>query len=302
MRRPLVYSVFGAVFLTAHFADYTLGQTNLALQPIVPITRDEPSPSYATAGALQPTAAPIINIAQDHSVGTQRIPAPIINVGQESSVGMQRLPAPIINAGQENSGGGLIAPTMRDSRVSQDHAIELAPLQKPDRHAAFQNTNGGAPILETLSVVSMKKIIDEDKSRQQSTVRSVADMIGPPVEPSQLFVRSQTTREFLEGAEFFSQQRREFGPQGLSEWSPAGYAWQSPAFCYSPLYFEQINFERYGQGRSTPFAGASSAARFVGHTLILPISMIHNPPWCKECTLGHHRPGDCTPVQRMHKP
>ncbi len=267
MRRPFVYSMVSAFALTGQFADYSLGQTNLALQPLVPKTQAEQILGSALPGSSQPT------------------PAPVVNLSQENSTGMQRLPSP---AGRNSSG--------------QARAIELAPLPKPVSQVPSPPEMTGVPTLAALPVVPMRKIVDDAKPPLQTSVRSVADMIGPPMEPSQLFVRSQTTRDFLQDSEYFSQQRRNLGPEGLSEWSPSGYAWQSPAFCYSPLYFEQINFERYGQGRSSPFAGASSAARFVGHTLILPISMIHNPPWCKECTLGHHRPGDCTPVQRMHKP
>ncbi|MCU0718082.1 MAG: hypothetical protein MUC83_00145 [Pirellula sp.] len=267
MRRPFAYSIVGAVVFTGQFANYSLGQTNLALQPLVPKTQANPGLTPELPNMPQQTVAPIVHL------------------GQENSFGMQRLPSP----------------TPRDSS-GQQQAIELAPLPKPVTQASSPSDMNSVPALAALPVVPMRKIVDESPTLKKTTVRTVAEMTGPPMEPSTLFVSSQTTRDFFEGTEFFSQQRRNLGPEGLSEWSPAGYAWQSPAFCYSPLYFEQINFERYGQGRSSPFAGASSAARFVGHTLILPISMLHNPPWCKECTLGHHRPGDCTPVQRMHKP
>lgn len=268
MRRPFFYSIVSAVVFSGQFSNYSLGQTNLALQPLVPKSQVDQAAAVALPGVSQQTAAPIVQL------------------GQENSVGMQRLPSP----------------ALRDSSSVQQQAIELAPLPKPISQASSPSDISNTPALAALPIVPMRKIIDDTPAPKPTAVRSVAEMIGPPKAPWDLFAQSQTTREFLEGAEYFSQQRTNLGPAGLSEWSPAGYAWQSPAFCYSPLYFEQINFERYGQGRSTPFAGASSAARFVGHTLILPISMIHNPPWCKECTLGHHRPGNCTPVQRMHKP
>lgn len=267
MRRPFVYSIVGAFVVTGPFADCLLGQTNLALQPLVPKTQSEQASFVELPNASQPAAAPIVNLNQ--------IPSP----------GMQQLPPP---AARSSSG--------------QTHALELAPLPKPAKYEPSAPNTNEVPSLATLPIVPMRKIVDDSLPAQQSSVQTVAEMIGPAKEPSQLFANSQATREFLEGTEYFSPQRSNLGPSGPIQWSTSGYAWQSPAFCYSPLYFEQINFERYGQGRSSPFAGASSAARFVGHTLILPISMMHTPPWCKECTLGHHRPGDCTPIQRMHKP
>ena len=84
------------------------------------------------------------------------------------------------------------------------------------------------------------------------------------------------------------------------EWSPKGYCWQSPAFCHSPLYFEQPNLERYGTSTLPVLAPAVSATYFFGQVTLLPFKTLHQPPWSKSCTLGHHRPGDCAPVQRRN--
>lgn len=87
-------------------------------------------------------------------------------------------------------------------------------------------------------------------------------------------------------------------PRYLKHW-PANHAsWVSPAFCYKPLYFEQINLERYGIGYSCPTNTLVSGGRFFADATLLPVKLLKNPPHSCECTLGHRRPGDCTPVQK----
>ena len=87
-------------------------------------------------------------------------------------------------------------------------------------------------------------------------------------------------------------------PRYLGHW-PANHAsWASPAFCYKPLYFEQINLERYGIGYSCPTNALVSGGKFFADATLLPVKLFKNPPHSCECTLGHRRPGDCTPVQK----
>jgi hypothetical protein len=87
-------------------------------------------------------------------------------------------------------------------------------------------------------------------------------------------------------------------PRYSRQW-PANHAsWASPAFCYKPLYFEQINLERYGIGYSCPTNALVSGGKFFADATLLPVKLFKNPPHSCECTLGHRRPGDCTPVQK----
>ncbi|MEQ1830338.1 MAG: hypothetical protein ABL921_30555, partial [Pirellula sp.] len=79
--------------------------------------------------------------------------------------------------------------------------------------------------------------------------------------------------------------------------TPSGYCWQSPAFCYSPLYFEQPNLERYGTSPGHWLSPAVSASFFFGQVVAFPLKSFRHPFWSKDCTLGHHRPGNCTPHQ-----
>lgn len=87
-------------------------------------------------------------------------------------------------------------------------------------------------------------------------------------------------------------------PRYLRHWPANQASWASPAFCYKPLYFEQVNLERYGIGYPFPTNALVSGGKFFADATLLPVKIFKNPPHSCECTLGHRRPGDCTPVQK----
>jgi hypothetical protein len=77
--------------------------------------------------------------------------------------------------------------------------------------------------------------------------------------------------------------------------APITYTWTASALCHKPLYFEDVQLERYGHMTgpwSQPFA---SAANFFLTIPILPYKMGLEPP--NEClyTLGYYQPGSCAP-------
>ncbi len=80
-------------------------------------------------------------------------------------------------------------------------------------------------------------------------------------------------------------------------WTGSIYAWEAPGVCHQPLYFEQVNVERYGYtaGRLQP---TLSAAHFFGTIPMLPYLVGAQP--ARECvyTLGYYRPGNRVPFQR----
>ena len=76
---------------------------------------------------------------------------------------------------------------------------------------------------------------------------------------------------------------------------PLNFAWTASGLCHKPLYFRELQAERYGHsvGRiSQPFF---SAAHFFCNVAILPYNMGMRPP--QECVyaLGHYWPGDPAP-------
>jgi hypothetical protein len=83
-------------------------------------------------------------------------------------------------------------------------------------------------------------------------------------------------------------------------WGMSVSAWEAPAFCHRPLYFEDENLERHGRSLGL-LQPAASAAHFAGRTLAWPYLAGAYPP--HECvyTLGRERPGSCA-AYRLYRP
>ncbi len=105
--------------------------------------------------------------------------------------------------------------------------------------------------------------------------------------------------------------RRVFGDEDLIQgdfradglWHPMCYCWEAPALWHRPLYFEEINLERYGYScrRMCLFQPVVSGARFFATVPALPYLISARPPCECVSTLGHYRPGSCVPY-RCHRP
>ncbi|MFM7740825.1 MAG: hypothetical protein ACKO9H_15585, partial [Planctomycetota bacterium] len=78
-------------------------------------------------------------------------------------------------------------------------------------------------------------------------------------------------------------------------WTPQLSTWYASNLCHKPLYFENVQLERYGHSAG-PFMGPiRSSAHFFGSLAFWPYHTAINPP--NECiyALGHYRPGNCAP-------
>jgi hypothetical protein len=64
--------------------------------------------------------------------------------------------------------------------------------------------------------------------------------------------------------------------------------------CYRPLYFEDIDLERYGCACGI-LQPAVSEAKFIGTVATLPYKMVVRPPRSCQCSNGFSRCGDCPP-------
>ena len=83
------------------------------------------------------------------------------------------------------------------------------------------------------------------------------------------------------------------------EWPHYLYQWEPSSLYHRPLYFEEVNLERYGYSCCPLGQPLISGARFFTTVPILPYKMAVEP--ICECTysLGHYRPGSCAP-NRIH--
>jgi len=78
-------------------------------------------------------------------------------------------------------------------------------------------------------------------------------------------------------------------------WTPTTFTWKASGLCHKPLYFEQIQVERYGHSFGPYVQPWLSHAHFFVTVPMLPYLMGVYPP--NECmyTLGYYRPGSCAP-------
>jgi hypothetical protein len=78
-------------------------------------------------------------------------------------------------------------------------------------------------------------------------------------------------------------------------WAPTTFTWKASALCHQPLYFEDVQLERYGHSWGPYLQPLASGANFFLSVPALPYKMGLYPP-C-ECiyTLGYYRPGSCAP-------
>jgi len=78
-------------------------------------------------------------------------------------------------------------------------------------------------------------------------------------------------------------------------WSPVTYMWKASGLCHKPLYFEQVQLERYGHDWGPVLQPFVSGAHFFGTIPILPYKMgLQTPNEC-DYALGYYRPGSCAP-------
>jgi hypothetical protein len=87
------------------------------------------------------------------------------------------------------------------------------------------------------------------------------------------------------------------GSRGSIErcWHPQTYHWTASSLCHKPLYFENIQLERYGHTHGPIMQPIRSVAHFFVSLATLPYqSAIHPANEC-EYPLGLYRPGDCAP-------
>ena len=80
-------------------------------------------------------------------------------------------------------------------------------------------------------------------------------------------------------------------------WVASSFYWEAPGSAHYPLYFEEINLERYGYnyGHLQPLV---SAAHFFATIPLLPYEMTVHPCHEEIYSLGYYRPGDPADRQR----
>lgn len=71
--------------------------------------------------------------------------------------------------------------------------------------------------------------------------------------------------------------------------------WTASGLCHKPLYFEQVQLERYGHTAGPVLQPLVSTVHFFGNIGVLPYKMGIHPPQECQYALGYYRPGNCAP-------
>jgi hypothetical protein len=84
-------------------------------------------------------------------------------------------------------------------------------------------------------------------------------------------------------------------PHQLRPWCPTTVCWTASALCRKPLYFEEVQLERYGHAVGPILQPIISGGHFFVTVPFLPYLMGVDPPAECQYTLGYYRPGSCAP-------
>jgi hypothetical protein len=78
-------------------------------------------------------------------------------------------------------------------------------------------------------------------------------------------------------------------------WLAQTVHWKASGVCHKPLYFEEVQLERYGHTAGPIAQPVLSGAHFFLNVAALPYKLgIHPPNECRY-PLGYYRPGSCAP-------
>jgi hypothetical protein len=83
--------------------------------------------------------------------------------------------------------------------------------------------------------------------------------------------------------------------RGIRDWTLLTFTWTASGLCHKPLYFEDVQLERYGHSTGPLTQPFLSGAHFFMSLILLPYNMGLYPPHECKYALGYYRPGSCAP-------
>jgi hypothetical protein len=83
--------------------------------------------------------------------------------------------------------------------------------------------------------------------------------------------------------------------EATRNWTPQTYTWKASALCHKPLYFEDVQLERYGHSHGPISQPVRSVAHFFVSFVTWPYQTAIHPSNECQYALGYYRPGDCAP-------
>jgi hypothetical protein len=154
-----------------------------------------------------------------------------------------------------------------------------------------------APSTDLPSLGDVKPKSDENRSAaQRRDLASQYDVNQPCPSPKDLKKIGELTTNIAPSEGAIPQDcpfgEDVFQPRAFPQ---STFTWTASALCHKPLYFEDVQVERYGHMWGPLLQPIMSGANFFLTVPALPYKMGLEPP--NECVyaLGYYRPGDCAP-------
>lgn len=137
--------------------------------------------------------------------------------------------------------------------------------------------------LDTMQQEQLAGDVDDCKPPRDVPITEIFDMLEPPkgrgakgdIYPPDCPMKHET-----------------FQPR---QWAGLTYTWKASGLCHKPLYFEDVQLERYGHSWGPYLQPIISGGHFFLNVPILPYNMGLEPPCECMYTLGYYRPGSCAP-------
>lgn len=141
------------------------------------------------------------------------------------------------------------------------------------------------------------KPTDKYAAGEEKFFKSISELTTNINVPEDLRVREGMKQVVLDDHEckLDFKDPRALDPESRQRWTPITFTWRASGLCHKPLYFEDVQLERYGHSCGPFLQPIASGAHFFLTVPLLPYKMGLEPP--DECmyTLGYYRPGSCAP-------
>lgn len=253
---------------------------------------DETGQGSGTVRDASPLATDLQPPRNDASVSVD-------SVARNSSIRVSAAPVSVVNAMTDSQishrSPGLFTLRQHQSAAGPLRWIEepnLLPTEHHNRLAQLSNTAVG---YEQTSREQSNQ--DQSKSKKSmSQLLDVQSMVGPMNDVATTLSRAEQKTKWNEDSQIIANTTRLPGQESVAS---TAFTWASPVFHHRPLYFEQPNLERYGNGPCRLVQPVASSAHFLLSVPLMPFKMMYNPPWSDVHTLGEGRPGDAMRSQSL---
>ena len=147
------------------------------------------------------------------------------------------------------------------------------------------------PLTGELTEEQRRLLAEERAASEESCREEIEKLRAQTLETIDLSIRVEGNM----GEDFPFECPLESGQHEPRQWPQITYMWKAAGLCHKPLYFEQVQLERYGHSWGPYTQPIMSGVHFFGTLPILPYKMGLRTP--NECvyTLGYYRPGNCAP-------